>query len=120
MPVAGLNGLRGAAPADAVHRPHLEDVSDPLVRPVTVWRGIVEPDGNPVAPAIDPVLVIRDRRAAVVFGASTSGSPSHLWRPPLDSWRVRHLLASPTPTAAPTTRDGWGGGGGGGSAQTTP
>ena len=100
----------------------------PLTRPVTVWVVSVEPMEIQASLPVDPVLVIRNRRAAVVRrrvpGQHVTGR--HLWLPPSDLWaRPARTFSAHATTAAATAAaarlakvgdhgGGSGGGGGGG------
>ena len=58
---------RSRAPAAAVHRPHLEGVDRIVVEPGDRMGGVGGANRYPAALPVDPVLVIGDRRAAVVL-----------------------------------------------------
>ena len=81
-----------------------------MTSPVTVWVRLDGTDGDPGVPPVDPVLVIRDRRAAVVF-RSLPGQ-RHLLIAAIRQeirGRVRHRLAwaaAPSSTEATASSTG--------------
>ena len=66
-PWCRLGRARSLAPADPAHRPHLEGVFRTVDEAGDRMGGVRGADGDPASLPVDPVLVIRDRRPAVVL-----------------------------------------------------